>query len=317
MTTLARKILAEADIRGIHPTADLFPLLSDEELGDLADDIREHGLRQPIITTPDGTLIDGRNRLVACYLAGVEPSYQVYDGDVASFVISLNIYRRNLTQGQRALLVVRADPPKFGDFGKRAEAARSLGVRSDALGNALLIVEFAAEYIDGIIAGETGETGVSFAKALEIARERRAEQRSREERRAADEQAAARRTQVEAAKLAALRARYPDLGRLYDEKQLGSLAEIEAVVAERQEAERRQRAVVTRNFLQALLFLQPAPAGVDRTVVDTVARLDARQVSGMDVFSPNREADFSPARIRACAAVLLGVADALEEEQAS
>ncbi len=61
----------------VHPAAALFPLLNDEDLQDLADDIVEHSLQEPIVLTPDGTtIVDGRNRFQACRLAGVEPTHK-------------------------------------------------------------------------------------------------------------------------------------------------------------------------------------------------------------------------------------------------
>lgn len=49
-----------------HPACKLFPKLSDNELRDLAEDIRRNGLRNPIL---DGKILNGRNRLAACKLA--------------------------------------------------------------------------------------------------------------------------------------------------------------------------------------------------------------------------------------------------------
>src|SRR5262249_8416279 len=48
-----------------HPVAELFPMMTDEELADLAADIKANGLNYPIIKdVVDGeeTLIDSRNR---------------------------------------------------------------------------------------------------------------------------------------------------------------------------------------------------------------------------------------------------------------
>jgi hypothetical protein len=62
----------------VHPAADLFPLLSEQELKELAEDIRKNGLQQPITVSIESIyideatkptsydcLIDGRNRLDA------------------------------------------------------------------------------------------------------------------------------------------------------------------------------------------------------------------------------------------------------------
>ena len=55
----------------VHPAAELFPKMDAEALQALADDIREHGQREPVILY-HGAVLDGRNRLRACELAGVE-----------------------------------------------------------------------------------------------------------------------------------------------------------------------------------------------------------------------------------------------------
>jgi ParB-like chromosome segregation protein Spo0J len=47
-----------------HEAAKLFPMLSDKDASELADDIDEHGLQNPIILLNDRVL-DGRNRLLA------------------------------------------------------------------------------------------------------------------------------------------------------------------------------------------------------------------------------------------------------------
>jgi ParB-like nuclease domain len=63
----------------VHPAADIFPMLSDEELQDLDADIRENGLIHPIVTHADGeVLIDGRSRLAACKIARVEPTLEMW-----------------------------------------------------------------------------------------------------------------------------------------------------------------------------------------------------------------------------------------------
>ena len=59
----------------VHPAADLFPLMSEPELKELADDIRKNGLKSNIILWCDKDggrdyLLDGRNRLDALALIG-------------------------------------------------------------------------------------------------------------------------------------------------------------------------------------------------------------------------------------------------------
>jgi ParB-like chromosome segregation protein Spo0J len=101
-----------------HPIADMFPLLKDAEFDDLVEDIRKHGLREPI-SLFERKIIDGRNRERACIKAGVEPRYRsiVFDNHdaAAAYVISKSIRRRHLTPEQKRELiekVLRADPTK-------------------------------------------------------------------------------------------------------------------------------------------------------------------------------------------------------------
>ena len=87
----------------VHPAADLFPMLSDTELADLAKDIKQHGLVHPVVMFK-GMLLDGRNRLAACKLAEVEPSFTEYDGDDPTmFIWSTNFHRRHLKSSQAAM----------------------------------------------------------------------------------------------------------------------------------------------------------------------------------------------------------------------
>lgn len=87
-----------------HEYASLFPMMSDAEIESLAQDIKEHGQRDPIITL-SGEILDGRNRYRACEIAGMEPWLKAYQGDdPLSYVISHNLHRRHLTESQRGLI---------------------------------------------------------------------------------------------------------------------------------------------------------------------------------------------------------------------
>ena len=88
----------------IHPFAELFPMMDECELKDLAADIKKNGLRGAI-TLFDGKVLDGRNRYLACDLAGVDPKFREHkDGDPLAFVLSANLHRRHLTTSQRAMV---------------------------------------------------------------------------------------------------------------------------------------------------------------------------------------------------------------------
>lgn len=96
------------EITGIHPAADLFPMVDGDEFRELCADIKERGLHQPITIWTDGTLLDGRNRLLACYETHQEVVLDRYDGsDPVQFSLSANLHRRHLNPGQRAVVALK------------------------------------------------------------------------------------------------------------------------------------------------------------------------------------------------------------------
>jgi len=167
-----------------HPVADIFPMMSERELAELTDDIAKHDLREPIWLHPDGRIIDGRNRYLACRRAGLQPTLREYDGadeDLVPFVLSLNLHRRHLNESQRAMVAARVanldrgrpsvNPPIGGISNADAAALLNVGERS---------VERARAVQDAGVpelrtAVESGEIAVSTA--ADIARAPGPEQR--------------------------------------------------------------------------------------------------------------------------------------------
>ncbi len=96
------------EIASIHPAADLFPLVEGDELKELCADIKNRGLQQPIVVWHDGSLLDGRNRLLACYRTNQEVVLERYEGDdPVQFSLSANLHRRHLNSGQRAIVALK------------------------------------------------------------------------------------------------------------------------------------------------------------------------------------------------------------------
>ena len=136
----------------VHPAAALFPMMSEPELADLAADIKANGLIHPIVLgawkTEDGEaiegLIDGRNRLKACELAGVEPSFANLNGvDPLAFIVSCNVERRSLTAGQKAIATALIYPNGGkGGRGKKGNPAESAGFSDRFLRDARAIVRW-------------------------------------------------------------------------------------------------------------------------------------------------------------------------------
>lgn len=94
-----------------HPVANIFPLVEGKEFAELVKDIKDNGLYEPIWLWQD-QIIDGRNRYRACSEAGIEPKYRLWEGNgsLLTFVLSLNLKRRHLDQGQKALVGLKALP---------------------------------------------------------------------------------------------------------------------------------------------------------------------------------------------------------------
>jgi ParB-like chromosome segregation protein Spo0J len=92
----------------IHPACAVIPLPPEEEINELANSIRTSGLLEPITLTKDQLLLDGRCRLKACTIAGVEVRTEIFQGDdPVMFVLDKNIRRRHLSKVQREIAVAQ------------------------------------------------------------------------------------------------------------------------------------------------------------------------------------------------------------------
>ena len=125
----------------VHPVASLFPMIDDESLNALAEDIKKNGQRDPIIVAyldeamiDEPVVIDGRNRHAACKLAGIEPEFKfvmsLNDRElspqvIADWIISHNLHRRHLTTSQKAAVAVAYE----AELAKLAKARQ--GQRND------------------------------------------------------------------------------------------------------------------------------------------------------------------------------------------
>lgn len=98
--------------KDFHPVSNIFPLLQGDEFSQFCKDVKQNGLIEPIWLHPDGRIIDGRNRYRACQEAEVEPRFRTWagKGSLTDFVLSLNLHRRHLTSGQKAVLALEVEP---------------------------------------------------------------------------------------------------------------------------------------------------------------------------------------------------------------
>jgi hypothetical protein len=122
----------------------------------------------------DGLVFDGRNRVAACQLLDRVPlNVQVYDGDdPEGFALSVNLARRNLTTGARAIIAARAARMK-GATGK--ESAEIANLQSSRVANANVILDYAPDLADAVVSGAE-----RLSVALREARERKADKDSTE-----------------------------------------------------------------------------------------------------------------------------------------
>lgn len=110
MVTVAYRSEPSEEYLGVevHPAANLFPMMDRVALTRLVEDIRINGLQQPVALLPDGRLIDGRNRMLACKKIGIEAvTVTVNPEDPVAFAVSANLHRRDLTSEQRAAIAAR------------------------------------------------------------------------------------------------------------------------------------------------------------------------------------------------------------------
>lgn len=106
-----------------HPLANIFPLIDGQSYKDLMADVLKHGVREPVWLY-EGQILDGRNRYRAAVAMGVHCPVQEYTGqDATSFVISLNIHRRHLSETQRGNVAAKLANMKAGDFAGQSACA--------------------------------------------------------------------------------------------------------------------------------------------------------------------------------------------------
>lgn len=278
----------------IHPVAEMFPMMTDEELNDLAADIKANGLIHPIVLDKDGQLVDGRNRLEGCKRANVPATFrELPEGqDPVAFILSANVTRRHLNKGQQAMAVAKARC-----LLKRQSirgAADSAGISRGQIGYASIVLEYASELADTVLAGAT-----SLNDAYEVAQQRKTKKKQQDD----EATAAAAKAEAEARerqkKLDRLQCEAPDIAALVQEDRL-PLEEAMAVFEERRRKEREYAQMKTESLDLVLSRLDPRGMGVEAWAEDFLkAETELR----------GRSIDISPERAEQAAAVLLRYAE--------
>lgn len=186
-----------------HQLATIFPAIEGAEFEQLVENIRVHGVRDPIVLF-DGQVLEGRNRYRALawlvstgeilgdgwgHRSGLHlteeelqpdniwfTQYNVgVDGDPLSYVISKNLIRRHLTESQRAMVAAdlatmrqgeRTDLQPSENLPKvsQGEAAKLLNVSDRSLRTANTVKQSAAPEIQNAV--KQGNLSVSAAVEL-------------------------------------------------------------------------------------------------------------------------------------------------------
>lgn len=153
----------------VHPFADSLPMLGQDELLDLAASIKAEGLHHPIVRDPDGMLIDGRNRLAACKIAGVEPRFTTDDRDPLRLIVSHNVFRRPVSKGQQAMITAMACSVSGHSL---RTLAKEHGLSRSRLSAANVVLQHAPELAERV---RTGALGLDAAHAAALERKARTE----------------------------------------------------------------------------------------------------------------------------------------------
>lgn len=305
-------------ITGVHPYADKFPMLSDAELAELAESIAESGLRNPIVLTPDGLILDGRNRAAACALAGVTPTTIVYEGDdLAEYVIDCNSSRRHMSTGARAMataLVLAADGRRGDGRWRRGtfdiSGSGDIGNRewSGRLSEAGAILDHSPDLAEQVING-----GLALDAAYRRACEARDAERIRME---AEQRLAA----EEADAKAFVQERSPDLAARVDGSDLQSFVEARDLwqrrnreEAARLKREREEKERVERERTKALTHTYTDIAQAVQCLASFGSYDDPltimRDFETRFVSPPQLMKEFSPERLTAASRFALALID--------
>lgn len=137
----------------------LVPAISETEYNSLKKSIEASGLWIPVLTNPDGVILDGHNRFKICQQLGIAPRFAVREFEnkllEKKFVIECNLKRRHLNDFQKAELGVLLLPIEQ-ELAKQRQVHDS-SCSNDQKGNAR-----------DIAASKVGMSGTTFERAKKV-----------------------------------------------------------------------------------------------------------------------------------------------------
>jgi hypothetical protein len=249
----------------VHPAAEAYRVMTDEELAALAADIAENDQHDPIIlgrvkgSTEQHQIIDGRNRARACGIAGVPPKFEVRefeDEDAICAFVKSRSERRDITKGQRAmghaLLYPKAE--HGGSRKKGSSSETKLGFSKVRLSEARAVLGYSPELAIKVRDGtESLDGAYATVRAERI------------------------KLDIKENKLARLRKDAPDLTELVDEDRM-SLDDALAALADR---ERKTREIIDAGR-------RAAQSGMTDFVANVAAIAAAVQLGERDLMTDER-----------------------------
>jgi hypothetical protein len=155
----------------LHPLAELFPPMSDDDYQALKADIARRGQINPL-TVQGGQVLDGRHRWRACFEMGILCHVRDLAAgvDPVDYVVAQNLHRRHLTESQRSMVAGKLATLKRGRPSEENaqictfsidDAAGLLSVSPRSVNSAKQVIEHGSKAMADAV--ESGEIPVSFA----------------------------------------------------------------------------------------------------------------------------------------------------------
>lgn len=161
--TIEEVVTYYPEITGIHAACLAVPEIGEDDQVTLEKDIAEHGLLEDIALTSDGELLDGRNRLIACYKAKVEPRFKKTSVDPFEYAHAKNIARRHLENAQKCEFGYQWSAYEKAKAKERQQA--TLKQNADRQGNISLTEPSQSRDAIGARIGVSGRTYEKFEQA--------------------------------------------------------------------------------------------------------------------------------------------------------
>jgi protein gp37 len=115
------------EVKGIHPACLAVPSIESDDRIKLEESIGRDGLRHEILLTDDGMLVDGRNRLLACFNGKIEPRFRKITADPWQVAFAENIARRHLDVKRKAAFGLAWQEHEKQNAAQRKEAGQKAG----------------------------------------------------------------------------------------------------------------------------------------------------------------------------------------------